>query len=69
MWVWQVLSRRGRTQFGDLAALKTMPPSSRNIDGVLMLAGGKEGRGQQQHERDLSRISARYRFPGMRHVP
>ena len=34
-----------------------------------MLAAGKEGSGQQQHERDLSRISARYRFPGMRHVP
>ncbi|GAC89314.1 hypothetical protein NBRC3257_1834 [Gluconobacter thailandicus NBRC 3257] len=69
MRVWQVLSWRRRTQLGDLSALKAVPPPGGYIDGILMLAGSKEGRGQQQHERDLSRVSARYRFPGMRHVP
>ncbi|GFE95084.1 hypothetical protein DmGdi_01570 [Gluconobacter sp. Gdi] len=64
-----VLARRRRTQLGNFSTFEAMPPPRWYVDGVLMLAAGKEGSGQQQHERDLSRISARYRSPGMRHVP
>lgn len=69
MGIAQVLARRGRTQFGDLATFEVMPPAGYGIRCILVLAGRQQRRSQQQEERDFSRSPACCRCHGLRAVP